>query len=594
MKVETMGLGTVFSQFVNKNKTSNIPYVNEINPSNVNNADFLSYYNYKKIYMDYYKFKIPELTALINKVATDINEDYYFEPIEKSISGRNKIKQANIMAQNINLSQVNFSHFIDILVTGEGYGWKGIINKNQIKEKIRSSLKNKGLPQTDELINLSFKINFTDEDVLKPRKYRYVASTTIENLYDEYEIIGYKQKIGAKEGKTFSREEIIHYKFYDIDGRISGFSCVGSILTQLELLRFMWQNQTAIAKNGGHMDKIISVQDIDINSPAYKRIESEVKRFNLNYQSRHGVLLLNGKIDVKELAQLDSMQFKEMGLYITGLIAMQWGIPRSSIPYIVGGANTKDDTGGNSEIGYWKNIRSFRRYYCDIFNTQFWIPYFGVMMRFKDTYNHQDLLEQQKIQTKLNNITFMNNELMRLNKQLSFEYVAREFDLSNEDVIDNKHVSIDNSSFRQNLLSNNHLSNNSDGVNISVEKRKSKINSYRNKKNSGFGKEHTFFEMKAKKDLSFKERQTVNINQFIELYNEDKNFNRNPPRVFYAESEDVVHLIYRSTDFVYETFVEKKDISSSLFMNFIKLYRVNEEIIKPTEQKIVQDNIIMD
>ena len=153
------------------------------------------------------------------------------------------------------------------------------------------------------------------------------------------------------------------------------------------------------------------------------------------------------------------MQFKEMGLYITGLIAMQWSVPRSSIPYIVGGTNTQADTGGNSEIGYWKNIKSFGTTYANIMNNQLWIPRFGVRMRFKETYNHQDLLEQQKIQTRLNNITFMNNELFKVKKSLSVDYLMREFDLGEDDVQEAPEpvMSPDASMFRQGLKPNQDL-----------------------------------------------------------------------------------------------------------------------------------------
>jgi hypothetical protein len=551
--------------------------------------------------MNYYK-SIPELTALVNKVATDVNEEFYFEPLDKKASNRNKLKQAEVFAQNVNLSQSIFSHLVDIIVTGEGYGWIGKINTAQIKEAMSKVM-------TVENKEVVMKMDFTDEDALKPRKYRAMASTTMENKFDEYEITHYVQRVGT-DYKEFRRDEVVHYRFFDVDGRLAGFSCVGSIMTQLELLKFMWQNQMAVAKNGGHMDKILSIEDIDVNNPAFKRIETEVRKYNLNYMNRHGMMLLNGKVKVQELAQLDSMQFKEMGLYITGLIAMQWSIPRSSIPYIVGGANTKDDTGGNSEKGYWRNIEAFQNLFCNYINTQLFIPYFGVRMKFKKTYKHDELLEVQTEQTRLNNLTFMSNELAKAKKKFTSDFIIRylngykepieEDDLEDHDPM--MDMMNQNSAFRQGLQSNLDLQSSSDKKNVREKKKTEKVASQNDKGSpSGYGKEVqikisevkedetnrkdkiNIFEKEAREEIQIKERQRVSFEQFVKIYNEDKAFNKEPPRVFFSEQDGITHLAYRSTDWVYECFKPTNDISGSLFMNFIKIYRVDEGIMRPAD-----------
>jgi hypothetical protein len=576
-----MVLGSLLTSFSKKQSNNSVPFVNELNRGSTYTNDVVSYYNYKRKYMDYYKL-VPELTAFINVVATDINEDFYFEPLEKGESGRNKIKKAETFAQNIQLKSTNMSIIIDTLMTGEGYGWKGMIDRAKLDKTVSDRLKERGLPVTVQLKELTMKLNgFTDEDVLKPRKYRYVASSTMENKFDDYEITGFMQRInGNAKYKEFSREEIIHFKFYDVDGRINGFTCVGSIITQLELLRFMWQNQTSIARNGGQMDKIISIEDIDINNPAYKRIETEIRKYNLNWQSRHGTLLLNGKVKVQELAQLDSMQFKEMGLYIMGVLAMQWSVPKSRISFIIGGTNNSADTGGVSELGYWHNIESFRRTYEDTINTQLFIPHFGVKFKFKDTYNHQDLLEAQKAQTDLNNVRFMNEELAKSKKTLSVEYLMNKFKLCEDDLEEYEDpiqtMQIEESQFRQELAKNSSMNKGSDGNKVSAKK-KSEQDS-RKKKSNGYTKELDFFDMQFKEDIEFKERQKVGFSQFVNLYNEDKAYNKTPPRVFFSERDGVINLVYQSLDFVYETSVNSEIASNSLFMNFIKLYKVDPEV----------------
>jgi len=620
-----MAIGNLIGSYLNRNKSKNSPILNENNLLQGNNNFSISYYNYKKVYMTYYK-TVAELTALINMVATDMNEDYYFEPVNKK-DGRNRVLKAMKFAKDVNLDSTNFSTFIDILVTGEGYGWIGKINKELLGKMVSAKLKEKGANL--ELINksleyLNSKEAFLDEDVLVPKKYRYVASTTVENKYDEHEVTGFVQRVGVGNEVLFSKDEVVHYKFYDLDGKVSGFTCVGAIVAQLELLKFMWQNQTAIAKNGGHMDKIISVEDVDVNSAAYKRIEQELRKYNLNYQSRHGTLLLNGKVKVEELSQLDSMQFKEMGLYITGLMAMQWNVPRARIPFIVGGTNTQADTGGNSEVGYWKFINTCRRLYLRTINTQLWIPLFGVEMKFRDTYNNQDLLLEQKTQTKLNNITFMNGELMKAGKKFSAQYLTRVFnggdcsieddDLEEHDPMEAIIQEAQGSMFRQGLKSNNELSSSSDKKNVQAKKKSeaSAVSRARGQ-NNGFGKEvlagtssltknvssrlgkevSGVFSTYFKEDIQGKEVQEVSWSTFLQLYNEDKAFNKEPPRVFYTEEGDFVKLIYKSTDFVYETSAPVDSFKGIGVMNFIKLYKVDASEIRESVVNVASGNAVV-
>ena len=94
----------------------------------------------KKALMNWYR-GIPELTALINKVAGDIIGEYHFESLNSEDTKRNKIMKVNRFAAEIRLRKVLFSQVIDILVTGEGFGWMGKITEKQIKEAVDKALK---------------------------------------------------------------------------------------------------------------------------------------------------------------------------------------------------------------------------------------------------------------------------------------------------------------------------------------------------------------------------------------------------------------------------------------------------------------------
>ena len=392
-----------YSSVVNRH----IPMINSITNSLGSYLTSVSQISKKRSLMNWYK-ATPELNALVNKVAKDIVYRYHFEPINSRESGRNKIEKANKFAQQIGARKIMLSQVIDQLVTGEGFGWMGKLPDDVIKEKVMeisgkygSYLEKKERKSLGNEIYTELKAvegfadsSHVDEDLLRPRKFRCVPSTTVEVIHDEYDVLHYNHKVGTTTIQ-FKPKEIIHFTFMNVDGKVNGFTPVESTVVQLELLRQMWQNMLSIHKNGGAPDLLLGVENIQPNSPAYKRIEQQLEKYNI-VENKHGTLLFTGKINVHELNQIDKMQFMDSGLYITGLVAMQWQIPRSSIPYIVGGTNTKDDTGGNSEKGYWRNIEISQEMYAETINSQLWIPHFGVKIvliipSYNKMYNYKPL-----------------------------------------------------------------------------------------------------------------------------------------------------------------------------------------------------------
>lgn len=550
---------------------------------------------------------IPELTALTSKVAKDIISNYHFENIQPSQSGRNKLLKANRFAMEQHLTSLMLSQVIDIIVSGEGYGWKGKLDETQIKEAIDKALKfdlhleKKEKSKLAKELELELKhlpletvedtSKFNDEDNYLLKKYRYIASSTMENIYDEYTIKGYKQWVGVRD-EFFNTDEIIRFTFMEVDGKPFGFTPVEAILVQLELLRMMWQNQVAIHKNGGSPDKIVVAKDISPQSPAYKNILEQLQKYKM-VENKHGNMLFTGNIDVLDLQQLDKMQFMDQGLYITGLIAMQWQIPRSSIPYILGSANTKDDTGGNSEKGYWDNIKLCQRLYAETMNAYLWMPYFGVKIVFDSVYLQQDIQKGQATMQNFNNVLSLSKILQSSGKQLKTETILKMTNLNDEDIEEFKMDPIMQQNMdmqkesqaakgMENQPSSESLKKGLGAENHSNAKRaeQSAVQNSRGKV-TGFGKElgndwdyDSFMEYKT---LGKKEIQEIDFLNFIKIYTEDKNYQQGqPPRIFLKDAMGNYELTFASTDFVYRTLIGPEDVTGTDFMNLqgANIYRI--------------------
>ena len=444
-----------------------IPMLNEVSTSLSSYLASTGQIGRKKALMNWFR-NTSELVAFVNKVVNDVCSKYHFEAVGKSSSGRNRILKAQRFALQMGLRQLQAEILSDILITGDGFGWIGMISKEQIKSAIKeafskcSYIEMKENDGTFELLkkemddleneltqNYNDKIEtksvnaqnssnyneFFDEDVLEPKVLRYIPSSTVEVVYDRYDIKGYNHFLGVYLPMFFSPTETIHFTLMKRNGRVNGFTPVESIVVQMELLRQMWQNQLALHSNGGSPDKIFVVENLGVSSPAYAKMEQQIQKYKLA-ENKHGNMLFTGKVSAIELQQLDEMQFKDMGLYITGLIAMQWGIPRSSIPFILGGANTKDDTGGNSERGYWEIVRGFQETFSETWNTQLWMPYFGVKLVYENSYMQMDVQKEAALQAKITNIQGINSIMQQHKLMLSKDKIQEIIGLDDDDFED--------------------------------------------------------------------------------------------------------------------------------------------------------------
>lgn len=588
-------LSRVFNALNNNsynNFSRHLPMLNELSATLDNYFGAYNQLRRKKSLVNWYR-RIPELTGMINKVANDSTSRFHFETVNPSESGRNKILRANRFAQEVSLKKTNNATFVDALVTGDGFGWMGFLKNEDVMNTVKSMVfKNDKLEfkQKADLFNELMNeirlrsLNFErkqvegiidtsgiDEDLLRPRKYRYLPSSTVEILYDLYDVKGYAQVVGLNEEK-FSTKEIIHYMLMERDGKPNGFTPVESILVQLELLRFMWMNMYAIHKNGGHPDKIISLENVNPNSNAYQRIEEQLAKYKL-VENKHGLMLFTGKVGVEDLMQLDAMQFKDMGLYITGVIAMQWGLPRSSIPFIVGGSNTKDDTGGNSERGYWEVVKNLQETFAETQNTQLWIPHFGVKIVFENPYLQLDIQLEQAQMTKLQNILSMDTILMKDGLQLNKEKRLRLLGLTEEDTTEVNmefNMPMNAAGMGTDAQQPNDAGESDSKKNVKKTKKEEQTRTMASRGvPTGYGKQTSFNPVETK-------TQKVNFPTFMKIWNEEMMISpAKPPRILRKDELGVTYFTFKGEDFDYLTVIPSNELNK----HEVSLMNVSNHIV---------------
>ena len=370
----------------------------------------------------------------------------------------------------------------DAIITGEGFGWKGRLNKRQLKEAINSVTKG-----MDNLNGLNIKelkdellVKAMDEDSQLLRLFDYVASSTMEIDHDETNITGYTQQVNATT-QQFSKDEVIRFPFSNINGEVNGYTPVLSLASELILIWFIKENMLSYMRNNGVPKKVFSLTEELANSANHQYLISQLQDFGA-VQNRHGNLVLTGKVDIKDLEEkIKDMDYKELALYVTSNVAYALQIPVSRIPYMIGKAQSAGDAGGLAESGYWSMIEADQRKIENLLNSQMFEK-MGWIIRFKKQHKIDDLRETQAMSMKADAIEKLQNLLQSgFKKKLSVKKVISLMDLNDDDLEDipedELRDSFESTGLRnQNMLNNQQLSNDDQVVKSDKKRREAKNN----------------------------------------------------------------------------------------------------------------------
>ena len=385
--------------------------------------------------MDWFKNR-PELSSPITARVNDTIKEVDFLAPDGSPLGRNKRKQAEKFWTDNFANERLKSVWAEALVTGEAFAWKGKLKKAQVTSTVNRTVDSIGKEvgiNLKEMKSLMYKKIMDEEDKIT-RVFDYVASSTVEVLHSEKEITGYVQSVNAKSEK-FTKEEIIHFKFMDIDGKINGYSPVEGLATELILIWFIKENMMAYMRNNGVPKKIFTLTEEIANSPNHEQVKQQLETFGA-IQSRHGNLVLTGKVDVKDLEEkLKDLEYENLALYVTSNIAYAFQIPVSRIPYMIGKAQSGGDAGGLAESGYWSMIEGDRLKIENLLNSQMLKP-MGFIIRFKKSHKIDDLRETQAMSMKSDAITKVNTIFGVSGKRLTDKKILSLMDMGEDDLQD--------------------------------------------------------------------------------------------------------------------------------------------------------------
>lgn len=425
------------SKYLGQKPKQHRPSLNEIfvntNPRGSYGSYSGSILEQKRQFWRWFKGR-PELnapvTARVNDTITKID---FFAP-DGTALGRNKRLEAEKFFKTNFINERLKSIWFDAIVNGSGFGWQGKLSTEQLREVVSSmsSRFGKKLHIDTREVHNRLMLRAIDEDLRKPRSFDYIASSTIEVMHDQYEITGYRQHT-MNNYTDFSPEEILHFKFSCIDGKVEGYTPVESLSRELILLWFIKENMISYIRNGGSMNKIFVLPEEQANSPNHEYLVNTLQNQGV-MQNRHSNKVLTGKVEMIEAEQaIKDMEYQNLALYVTSNIAYALHIPVSRIPYMIGKSQSNGDAGGLAEAGYWSMIESDQIKIEDIMNTQLFEK-LGFIIKFRKHYKIDDLRETQAMSMKADAITKMQSIFQGYGKKLSAKKVITLMDLHDDDI----------------------------------------------------------------------------------------------------------------------------------------------------------------
>ena len=406
----------------------------------------------------------PELVATIGVPITDILGDRpeWTKP-DGTPLGRNKLMQAKKFWRNNRGKESLRAALYDAFLTGDFYLWKGFPSKENIVGAIKEAISKHGSGLNKLQVKELFVKASQDEDLKKTKKIDYIASSTVRIIHDEFEVKGYEQMANGRTAQ-FKPEEVVHWRYLALNGRVRGFSPVEALSAEIFLLQLVKRNMTSFMRNGGSPDKMFILPKEIAGSRNHDYLVSKLRSYK-KIDNRHGNLVFTGDISVEDLqGSPKDLEYKDLALYITSNIAFIYGIPVTRIPYLIGNQATKGDSGGLSESGYWNSISSMQDDLEDLLNSQLF-EQLGWHIKFPRKYKQDEVREAQTQSMNADTYTKFQSILAKLGKQMSVNKTLELLKFSSDD-IEELDIELDpnnpNNSRNQNMLPNEQVMNEMD------------------------------------------------------------------------------------------------------------------------------------
>ena len=390
----------------------------------------------------YWIKKTPECIGILRRISNDIVTPVSFTPVESekklgrppSNQQQEKVDKAVFFAQDNQFHTKDLAGTIDWAATGDNYIYKSINPNDEVKEIARKYYK-----EFDLDIKIQTK-EFLDEDYNGLTSVEIVPSTMTRIKHDEFKILKYIQRDKMNPGveREFSPEQIIHFKYMDIDGSVYGYSPMESSYAAIRTVNSIQDYGLNFFENGAKIDRVWKYKGMP-NGDYWKVFQENVSTYISNKKA-HGHLFIAGaeSIESEKLNEITSeMEMRELAIHSVGRLAVSFNMPADMFSSLLG----KDikPTAGSSDVedaGYYRNIERAQEYKENLWNSQLWIPHFGVRMHYKRIFKQDQIRQIQYMAMAAPVIEFLNRNKFPLKDEFYYNLLQLDKSYLNEGKIE--------------------------------------------------------------------------------------------------------------------------------------------------------------
>lgn len=404
----------------------------------------------------------PELVATLSIPITDILSDQIdWTDLDGNKLNKLNEKKARKFWRDQRIKDNVLTPFLfDGFLNGDGFIWKGRPTRKEINAAVKETLEAISIPLSKlEVKELASKM-LIDEDTRKTKRVDHLAASSVIIRHNQYDIEGYTQ-IANTYSHTFKTDEIIHWRYLNLDGKVQGFSPIEALWAEIMLLTLVKQNMISFMRNGGTPDKVFILPKEIANSKNHEYLVETLRKYK-RIENAHGNLVFTGELDIKDL-QINpkDLEYKDLALYITSNIAFSFGIPVTRIPYLIGTSASKGDSGGLSESGYWNRISNTQDQIEELLNSQLFEE-MGWQMHFRRGYKQDEVREAQTANMMADTVTKHQSILAQSLKRPTTKKVLQLLGYAEDDLEDipEEHKMFaqgDNKAFNQNMQNNSQM-----------------------------------------------------------------------------------------------------------------------------------------
>ena len=407
--------------------TSGRPYLNENQIGAITTSS--TFLTDKRTLMNWIK-RTAEAIGILRQISMDVITRITFIALpQEQKKGRPPAKnpkegaeeKAAKFAKDNHLKQQLRAAMIEGPALGDAYLWMGKVSLGEKKEILKKVFKQVGI----ELKESEIEAKAIDEDYVGEKTIQYVASASMNIEVDSSgtKIKSYVQRTalgfgpqtfpsatirgtfgGTVTGQTrrWFPDQIIHYKFMELDGKVHGFTPMQSVFPIMKTLGAIKDYHGHYFESAILPDIVFNFEEDDPNSVHHEKMRQLLEEWWNN--KRRSPAITTGKFDVKEFNKWNKdMEFRMLAIYYTGVMAFSIGMPLEKIRAILGG-EMKSTTGGSdiSNTDYQRNIYDMQDDWEQLLNTQFFNEEFGVNIKFERSAARDEVAEVLRDSQKTN------------------------------------------------------------------------------------------------------------------------------------------------------------------------------------------------